>query len=668
MAEVKPGELFRSVSTSEQTKLVDRQRWSLSLLYLENRQHLRWDRNIQRYLVESGANDRQVTINHILPIYRNVVARFQANYPGTVALPASPSTEDIVKATMTNLAVRNHWLTVRLPQVIAKVVRFLATCGTSALHTFYDPITEDVSTVSVDPYNLFAEGGSEEWEESDKITIRAYVTPQELKKYVGLGNGVPESLTDEVIDGMAMVDPSDARMFGKPFSSYHASRKRIELYETYWRDGTRALWTQSQVVWQGENKLKGIPVRIMRYTPVPKRLWGISLIYPLIELQWLYNQGRGQIQHNIEHMSNPKWLIPKNAGIPRSAITNKVGEKVFYNGAAREPKQIAMAPIPGYVVENISRLQSEMQDVAGTHSVSLGKRSVGVHSGEAIRALSARDSSQLQLTQEEILTAVEMAGNDAAQLMKMHYPERKWMRMLDSMGQTVYHELKRTDLQDDPEVYIEASTLFRDEAQDRDQRTLDELQAGLLEPSEAKRRLSTHIDTEFIKYAADMSKAHDALRELTKPYVMDDGSVAYATVEIFRTDNLKAYKEVFEEYVNDSDEFDKLPDERQDYIRDVLVAILSAGDPQKMAAMQADPKVWPPKPADIADVEAVTDGFVAPQSVGGQQQAAEAAMQAGRERQEAALARSVLDEEPQQGLSTAGPGGQRLGAMGGDFV
>ena len=658
MPEVKPGELHRSISAAEQTKLIDRQRWSLSLLYLENRQHLRWDRNVQRYMVESPqSSERRVTINHILPIYRNVVARFQANYPGTVAIPASPSTEDIVKATMTNLAVRNHWLTVRIPTVIAGLVRFLATCGTSALHTFYDPIKDTVMTAHVDPYNLFAEGGSEEWEESDTISIRTYVTPAELKKFVGI-DGAPKTLTDDVIDNMVQVDPSDARMFGKPYSSYTSERKRIELYETYWRDGTRALWTQGQVVWQGENKIKDIPIRIVRYTPVPKRLWGVSLIYPLIELQWLYNQGRAQIQQNIEHMSNPKWLIPKNAGIPRSAITNRTGEKIYYNGASREPKQISMAPIPGYVVENIARIQSEMQDVAGTHSVSLGKRSVGVHSGEAIRALSARDSSQLQLTQEEIVTAVELAGNDAARLMKIHYPESKWMRMLDSMGETVYHELKRTDLQDDPEVYIEASTLFRDEAQDRDQRTMDELNANLITPEEAKRRLSTHIDTTWIRYAADMSHAHDILRAL-----VDNPDY---TVEIYRTDNLKAFKEVFEEFIG-NDSFDALAPENQDYIRDVFVAIISAGDPAKMAAMQADPRVWPPQPIDKAPPKEIAEGFTAPQSGMAEQQAAEAAMQMALEKQEAAVAKGLLDEEPAQGLATAGPGGQRLGALGGDF-
>jgi hypothetical protein len=50
-------------------------------------------------------------------------------------------------------------------------------------------------------------------------------------------------------------------------------------------------------------------------------------------------------------------------------------------------------------------LQSEMQDVASIHAVSLGKRAVGLTSGKAINALAENDMSQLTRDQLRRLSA-----------------------------------------------------------------------------------------------------------------------------------------------------------------------------------------------------------------------------------------------------------------------
>jgi len=116
----------------------------------------------------------------------------------------------------------------------------------------------------------------------------------------------------------------------------------------------------------------------------------------------LYNRARSQVVHNVELMGNPKWLVPKTAGVSTHAITSKPGEKIYYNAAGGTPQQVAAAPLPSYIADNITRLQAEMGDVAGLHSVSLGKRAVGVTSGKAIQALASHDTSQLQISQAAI--------------------------------------------------------------------------------------------------------------------------------------------------------------------------------------------------------------------------------------------------------------------------
>ena len=55
--------------------------------------------------------------------------------------------------------------------------------------------------------------------------------------------------------------------------------------------------------------------------------------------------------------------------------------------------------MPAYVMDNVMRIQGEMSDVAGVHSVTLGKRAVGVSSGKAMQVLSEQDTPVVECSQ-----------------------------------------------------------------------------------------------------------------------------------------------------------------------------------------------------------------------------------------------------------------------------
>lgn len=129
-----------------------------------------------------------------------------------------------------------------------------------------------------------------------------------------------------------------------------------------------------------------------------------------------------------------------------------------------------------------------MQDVAGIHSVSLGKRAVGISSGKAMNVITSRDMSQLQITQTRIEKAAARIAETTLMLMKQFYDQPKMMRMMDQAGQVIFNQLDATNLNDDPEVFIEAGSLFRNEALDRDAKVLELLQLGLIEKTKRCKR------------------------------------------------------------------------------------------------------------------------------------------------------------------------------------
>ena len=636
---------WAELQASENSKLVDRQRWSLALLFLEGRQNVRWDQGTNAFVQgidRQGARKRRSPpiINHLPNIYRNLSARFDTAAPGFVAFPATPATDDIIKAEVTEATARYYWYQAKIAYVLRKHVQWLLSGGTSGFHTYYNPGTDNVESGALDPFNLFFEPGSEDPDESDWIGYRTYHTKRALiAVYPHL---------EAVIEKLPLSDPTQSRLFGRPFSSVQAQANRVEVFETYWRDGTRVVQVADRVLLEGENALKTIPIRIVRYTTIPKNLWGQGLIYSLVNIQALYNEMRDQILQNARLMGNPKLLLPTNSGVAKDAWTDAAGEKIYFNDAASAPKPWVPPPLPQYVTDQVPLLLSEMQDVAGVHAVSLGKRSVGVSSGVAIDALGSKDSQQLRHTQEDILHAIEGVANDAVRLMRAHYKGKRWIRMFDFYGRMMQRELDATQLQEDPEIFIQSGSLWRDDAQDRDQKVMDYLQLGLLEKDEAKKALSHHLGTSQLQQAADMSHAHQVLDALKQ---------GDFEVEIYKTDPLPVFQEVFAEFLRDPSAHEPLPAERVNYIRDVFLAIAVGGNPQQVAEGQASYKVWPVQPTSDK-INQMAGMVAAPESESAQLQQAGQVAETALKRADARLVSQAMEEDPDGG---ARMGPQRQG-------
>ena len=575
-----PDDMKGKLSASRTAKVQEQRLWDLGLRFLEGRQWLRFDRSMDQY-VASRAKEGQarITVNLILNIYRNIMSRLELSYPSVVVLPASPSTDDVVKAQSSEAALKYYWSSNRMEDVLGEAVRWLATTGTCALHSFYDPDDKTVKTDVFGAYDIFFERGVNSPDDSQWIALRTFHPKKALEE------AYPEK--KEMIEQSGIINENDYNSFYNSDST-GPPPDRVEVFEVYWRDGRHAILVGDQYLYQEDEVPVGVfPIQIIRYTEIPRRLWGLSLIAPLLDLQLLYNKARSQIIHNVELMGNPKWVIPKTAGVSNNSITSRPGEKIYYNPAGGAPQQISPSPLPSYIIDNVQRLQSEMGDVAGLHSVSLGKRAVGVTSGKAIEALASQDTSQLQGSMAAIERGVARMASVVLQLMKAYYTEEKMMRMLDDYGRVTFQAIESTSLVSDPEVFIEAGSLFRNEAQDRDTKVLELLQMGLIPPDMALQELSFRTGNAFVsKRVAAIAHAQEIL-ELVKEGVGEP--------QILRNDDLKAFEQVFSDFMK-TGAYYELPIEIQDKIMQVLVAVVAGQqnlDDMQYGELLANQVVYP---------------------------------------------------------------------------
>jgi len=635
--------LAKGSKIQKQIEQGDRQRsgftriWDLCSLYLQGKQHIKWDKNLRNY-VGSGQNSRRerVTINLILNMYRNLLARYSVAYPSTTVMPASPSADDITKAEASETLLKYYWHTTDMQAVVTNLVEWLMLTGTSAFHTFYDPDDQKIHTRAVSPYDLFFEPGASKVNDSRWVGIRHTVHKEDLIA------AYPDK--KELIEKQGRKPEINLKSLLRLGQAGGESEleDRVEIFEVYFNDGEMGILMGSEWLYAAKWPTKVSPVSVVNYTRIPGRIWGLGVVEPLVELQTMYNKGRSQVVENAELMGNPKWLIPKASGVAKDALSDcRPGEKVTYNAnSGPAPTQVPAAPLPGYILDNIRQISAEMLDVAGVHSTSLGKRAIGIESGAAIDSLTSRDNQQLQVTQRNIESAVKEVAVCILEMAKVYYDESRMTRIMDDVGRVVYKELRNTDLVDNPEVYIEAGTLFRDEKHDRDQRVLEFVKLGLMEKGEALEALDYKTgNSRVTKRMVGLSHAQDMLEAVKLGHA----------IEVMPTDDLAAFVKVFSEFMQSGPYYDLKP-ETQEYIRDVLVATSTFGKEQEQfqrAEMERTvfPRVEPKPKAAVQDMATLGSPMAAAQMASGMG--------------EMAQRRSLADGEPspEQGIGRTRMGG-----------
>tara|TARA_R100000329_G_scaffold105983_2_gene86952 strand:+ start:2850 stop:4814 length:1965 start_codon:yes stop_codon:yes gene_type:complete len=562
----KPSKVQSDLQKSESNRVRFSRVWDMCSLFLQGKQHIQFDKSLNGFTgIRTTAGKQRVTINLILNIYRNIVAKLSLAYPSVTIVPASPSAEDITKAQASEVALKYYWVAQDVKLTVKKAIEWLCLTGNVAIHTYYDPQLDDIRTEAISPYDIFFEPDIASTDESRWVAIRRKVHKKELEQ------AYPEHAEFIRKQGQSSSDQYRPLQFLASGISEQDQTDTVLIYEVYSKNGNVGVLLNGKYIFE-DTCVEGIvPVEFINYTNIPGRVWGVGLVEPLIELQTLYNRARGQVVENAELMGNPKWMVPKTAGLSKNALSDsRPGEKVYYNAnAGPAPAQVAMAPLPGYMLDNVRQLSSEMYDVSGVHSTSLGKRAIGIESGAAIEALSSRDLTQLQTTQNQIEEAFRNIAKVVLVMMKHYYDEPRMMKMMDETGKIAFHNLSSTDIVSNPEVHIETGSLFRDEKKDRDQRTLEYLQLGLISRETAMQELQFKTGGAFVtKKMQALSHARDMLHAVLHGH----------QIEVMPTDDLEAFSQVFSEYMQTKQYYD-LDRETQDYIRDVLVSIVTFGRP-----------------------------------------------------------------------------------------
>lgn len=271
--------------------------------------------------------------------------------------------------------------------------------------------TGDLKIEVVSPFEFYPDPVARELEDCEwciQVSIKS-------SEYVKEHFGVDIEPDTDVAPG-----PTESRMFAT-FQEGGSGYKGVKLSE-YWSrpnskdpQGVRVVWAKGKELRREPNPYKCLPYVMFKGIPVAGRFWPTSTTTQLRSPQMQLNKAQSQVTENAQRLGNPALLASKQANIQYSGVP---GERIDFDDttANATPTYLQAPPLPDYVVKQIERAETSMQDISGQHEVSNAQVPAGVKAASAINLLQEADDTRLG---PAIYDMEETLGEAGSMLLKL---------------------------------------------------------------------------------------------------------------------------------------------------------------------------------------------------------------------------------------------------------
>lgn len=412
-------------------------------------------------------------INKIRPIIRKEMSKLTAQKPNVTVVPATNDDRDLFAAQAGEQVWDSLYRAKRVAWALRRTVWWTCNTGTGFLKSFWDPnkidkgaglqgmdAQGDICIDPVTPFHLFAPDFRAEGIEDQPYLIQAQLKSREAVQLMFPGLNITGGERGQA----DILDDTWLNLIG---ASTQTDKKQVLCLEVWVKPGAVQLFPEGamftivgdQVV-QG---MEGWPYQhglypYAKFDHIPSgKFYADSSIVDLIPLQREINRTHGQIIENKNRMAKLQLLAPKGS-VDASKITTEPGQVIFYNPGLTPPQSMPVQSIPSYVMQELDRLQVEVDNISGQHEISRGQTPAGVTAGTAIAYLQEQDDSILSHTFDSLEEGIEKVAH-----MTLGYVQQFWTipRMLKTVGNDGAFDvltLKGSDLRSNNDIRVEAGS------------------------------------------------------------------------------------------------------------------------------------------------------------------------------------------------------------------
>ena len=412
-------------------------------------------------------------INKVRPAILKRQAKLTAQKPSVTVIPATNDDRDLFAAQAGEQIWEAEYKAKKISWVLRRTMWWTTIAGTGFMKSFWDPTKADpgsglqgldqpgdICIDPVTPFHLFAPDFRAEGVEDQPYLIQAQLKSREAVQLMFPGLNITGGERGQA----DILDDTWLNLIG---ASTQTDKKQVLCLEVWVKPGAVQLFPQGamftivgdQVV-QG---MEGWPYEhgmfpYAKFDDIPSgKFYSDSSIIDMIPIQREINRTHGQIIENKNRMAKLQLIAPKGS-VDASKITTEPGQVIFYNPGLQPPQPMPVQSMPGYVMQELDRLQIEFDNISGQHEISRGQTPPGVTAGTAIAYLQEQDDSILAHTFDSLEEGLEKVAHMTLAYVRQFWTIPRMMRTVGNDGAFDVLTLKGSDLRSNNDIRVEAGS------------------------------------------------------------------------------------------------------------------------------------------------------------------------------------------------------------------
>lgn len=474
--------------------------WYLNLSFYFGKQHVVY-RQQPNLAVGGGANlyvppapywRARPVINRIRPIIRTEISKLTSQKPSAYVVPASSEDRDLFAAQAGEQIWDSIYRRHKLRSVFRKAVWWQVVCGNAFLKCYWNPDATDEDSgqqgdlqyMAETPFHVFVPDMREEDLENQPYLMHAQLRTEDwcAVNYPNVRFQSNGQADEEILNSswLNIIGANNAQ-----------GQKTVLCLEVWIKPGTTPLFPEGgmytligdQIVqgvdgWPFEKK--SYPFAKLSHIPTGK-FYTDSTIVDLIPLQKEYNRTRGQIIEAKNKMAKPVLVAEKGAIVP-SKITSEPGLVIEYESGYEAPKPLPLVALPQYVIDELDRILSDINDISGQHEITKGQVPPGVTAATAINYLQEQDESKLSVSFESLEEAIETIASLTLAYAQQFWDTPRLIKIIGTDGSFDAASFKGSDLRGNTDIRIEGGSSLPTSKAAKQALIMDLMKMGFIPP------------------------------------------------------------------------------------------------------------------------------------------------------------------------------------------
>lgn len=458
------------------------------------------DNSISRLQTPKATKSRNRNVtNRIRPLIRTEITKQTSQKATVTVVPASGEDDDLFAAQNGESVWSFLYDHLHVQWTMERNAFWTSTCGNGFVKTWWDaskkdamfknimgmPTVGNIRIAPVTPYNLFVPDLLIEDIEDQCHVFEAYTRTVEWANAFFGGNFAP------TITGKTEIFESS---YFQSSGDSDSEPDSVLIIEAYVKPGSYKRLPEGGLITVCADQLVGF-VEGIWYTHeeypyahtkhvMTGKFYGVSVLDDINSLQKEYNATRRQIIESKNRMARPQLLAPIGS-MNIEKYTSEPGLIVPYKPALGKPEPLQIQPIPNYVLEEVERIISDMEDISGQHQVSRGMApGQGVVAATAIAFLQEKDDAIISTTMSSIEQSISKIARQALTLAVDYWDLPRIIRVAGTDRSFDSFVLKGSDIANALDVRVEPGSALPESKAARQAFLMDLVQVGAITPQQ----------------------------------------------------------------------------------------------------------------------------------------------------------------------------------------